>query len=121
MDGSYFNIFKYTLPIFPNYIIRIITGAILQEVDSEPHFKSNVITIIQTINQQLVGDNKPFRYYIPQKDFKKIVGKLLDTYPLIKTRYQRLFQNDNIIVRLFNIIQIFYLFFKITNIELHGK
>nr|XP_027199947.1 uncharacterized protein LOC113794059 [Dermatophagoides pteronyssinus] len=90
LDVEYFDkikkiflIERYKPPPFETRIQSWLNGTIeiSPEIDCEIYFTKDLIKIIDTIHDDLVGANRMFKHYIPDTEFRKIWWKILEIYP----------------------------------------
>lgn len=53
------------------------------EKDAPYIFNKDIITLIKSIVKQLIGNNKPYNFYIPQSIFRRIIHLIVEKYPIL--------------------------------------
>ncbi|KAH9521844.1 hypothetical protein DERF_005468 [Dermatophagoides farinae] len=79
-DGSknFFNLTNYTIPEIFKYV-----NLSCIEKDAPYIFNKDIITLIKSIVKQLIGNNKPYNFYIPQSIFRRIIHLIVEKYPIL--------------------------------------
>lgn len=81
----FFNLTNYTIPEIPKYV-----NLSCIEKDAPYIFNKDIITLIKSIVKQLIGDNKPYNFYIPQSIFRRIIYLIVEKYPIFINRYEKI-------------------------------
>ena len=62
--------------------------------DSKYIFNGDILTIIKATMKQLVGNNKPYKFYILQPIFRRIIHHIVEKYPILMDRYEKVIKKS---------------------------
>ncbi|KAH9506517.1 hypothetical protein DERF_011244 [Dermatophagoides farinae] len=95
-DGTknLFNITNYTMAELPQHTLLSLIEKDDRK-DSKYIFDGDIKTIVKETMRQLVGYNKPYKVYIPQQVFRRIIHYIVEKYPSLMTRYERIIKKES--------------------------